>query len=165
MSARARAESGFVDLFRTEYPAVLRTVYFIVDSHSRAEDVTQEAFLQLFSHWKRVARYDRPGAWVRRVAIRQAVRERTRDRKRSELEKLRVDAIEPQLPDVDLQRALRSLSRMQRAVTVLHYLEERPVAEIVDLLGISDGSVKVHLHRARQRLATQLREEVNEDAG
>jgi len=164
MSRTQKTESGFVDLFRAEYAAVLRTVFFIVDNRPRSEDITQDAFVQLLTHWRSVARYDRPGAWVRRVAIRLAVRERTRDRRRGELEEVQVDQTHDELPDVDLQLALRSLSRMQRAVTVLYYLEQRPIAEIVDLLGISDGSVKVHLHRARQRLAEQLREKVNEDA-
>jgi RNA polymerase sigma factor (sigma-70 family) len=53
---------------------------------------------------------------------------------------------------------------MQRATVVLFYFEDRPVAEIADILGISDGSVKVHLHRARQRLVVLLGEEVGEDA-
>ena len=44
------------------------------------------------------------------------------------------------------------------------YLEDRPIAEVVEILGISEGSVKTHLHRARQRLAALLKEEVEEGA-
>jgi DNA-directed RNA polymerase specialized sigma24 family protein len=60
---------------------------------------------------------------------------------------------------------VHSLPTMQRATTVLFYFEDRPVAEIVDILGISEGSVKVHLHRARLRLAERLDEVVSDDAG
>ena len=59
---------------------------------------------------------------------------------------------------------MQRLPAMQRAAVVLFYFEDRPVAEIADILGISDGSVKVHLHRARQRLMVLLGEEVGEDA-
>ncbi len=50
---------------------------------------------------------------------------------------------------LDIVRALETLPRMQRAVLVLQYLEDRSVAEIAELLGISAGSVKTHSHRGR----------------
>lgn len=158
-------ELEYAWLFRAEYPMVLRTVYLILGDRGRAEDVTQEAFVQLLSHWKKVSRYERPDAWVRRVAIRLAMRTLRRDRLRGVLEREtgRTDVIRP--PDVDLADALRQLPVKQRACVLLFYFEDRPIAEIVHILGISEGAVKVHLHRARQRLATLLAEEVDEDAG
>jgi DNA-directed RNA polymerase specialized sigma24 family protein len=67
------ADLEFDWLFAEEFPAVMRSVYLIVHDLDRAEDITQDAFVQLLRHWKKVSRYDRPGAWVRRVAIRLAV--------------------------------------------------------------------------------------------
>jgi len=160
------AEAGpeYTWFFRAEYPMVLRTVYLIVGDRGKAEDVTQEAFIQLLSHWKKVSRYERPEAWVRRVAIRLAVRTQKRERVRALLERetVRDQALRP--PDVDLANALRELPLKQRACVLLFYYEDRPIAEIVEILGISEGAVKVHLHRARQRLATLLGEGVDEDA-
>lgn len=159
-----RDELEYAWFFRAEYPMVLRTVYLILGDRERAEDVTQEAFVQLLSHWSKVARYERPDAWVRRVAIRLAVRMLRRDRLRGSLERetTRSDTIRP--PDPDLADALRQLPVKQRACVLLFYFEDRPIAEIASILGISEGAVKVHLHRARQRLATLLGEEVDEDA-
>jgi RNA polymerase sigma-70 factor (ECF subfamily) len=150
--------------FRAEFPGVLRTVFLILHDRGRSEDVTQEAFIQLLAQWKKVSRYDRPDAWVRRVAIRQAVRMMKRDRMRTELERIEASALEPDLPDVDLARAVQALPAMQRVAVVLFYFEDRPIADIADILDISDGSVKVHLHRARQRLAAILEGEVGRDA-
>jgi RNA polymerase sigma-70 factor (ECF subfamily) len=87
-----------------------------------------------------------------------------RDRTRTELERAEAVAPDPDLPDVDLARAVQRLPAMQRAAVVLFYFEDRPVAEIADILDISDGSVKVHLYRARQRLAALLEGEVGRDA-
>jgi RNA polymerase sigma factor (sigma-70 family) len=67
------------------------------------------------------------------------------------------------LPDVDLARAVESLSPQQRACVVLYYFEDRSVPEITDLLEIAEPTVRVHLHRARQRLFDLLTEEVTDD--
>ena len=150
--------------FRSQYPMVLRTVYLILGDRGRAEDVTQEAFIQLLAHWRKVSRYERPEAWVRRVAIRLAVRTAKRDRVRGVLERDAPRREQHPPPDVDLAAALRRLPVRQRACVLLFYFEDRPIAEVVDILGISDGAVKVHLHRARQRLSELLKEGVDEDA-
>lgn len=52
--------------------------------------------------------------------------------------------------------ALRKLSPRQRAVLVLSYWQDLPAGEIADVLGISEGSVKKHLARARAALRKEL---------
>jgi RNA polymerase sigma-70 factor (sigma-E family) len=156
-------ESAFAWLFRDEYPAIVRTAYLIVGDRAAAEDVAQEAFVRLYARWRRVSRYDRPGAWVRRVAIRLATRARRRE---STLQ------LEPEQPgttdttvDPDLRRAILSLPPNQRAAIVLHYLEDLPVAQVAEAMGVATSTAKVHLHRARKRLAVLLGEETNDVVG
>jgi RNA polymerase sigma-70 factor (sigma-E family) len=55
--------------------------------------------------------------------------------------------------------AMRALPERQRDCVVLHYYEELSDVEIARTLGISVGSVKTHLHRARAALATMLEDE------
>jgi len=150
-------------LFRAAYPGVLRTAFLIVHDRGRAEEVSQEAFLQLLEHWGRVSQYERPDAWVRRVAIRMAVKQAKRDRSRVVLERSVRPVREDPAPDIDLSRAIATLAPMQRAVVVLYYLEDRPVLEIARVLQVSESTIKQHLHRARARLAVLLDEEVTED--
>lgn len=148
------AAEEFTVLFRNEYAPVLRTAYLLVGDRAVAEEITQEAFTRLYVHWKRVSRYERPGAWVRRVAIRLATGMRARRR---------AHPPEPPAPpgarDLDLHRAILTLPRRQRAAVVLHYFEDRPVTEVGRILGCSESTAKVHLHRARKRLAQVLSEE------
>ncbi len=160
----AETDLEYAWFFRAEFPMVLRTVFLILGDRGKAEDVTQEAFIQLLSHWKKISRYERPDAWVRRVAIRLAVKAQRRERMREVLERDTSGPRVPNAPDVDLANALQQLPLKQRTCVLLFYYEDRPIAEIVDILGISEGSVKVHLHRARERLATLLGEEVDESA-
>ena len=159
----ADADLQFDWLFADEFPAVMRTVYLIVHDLGRAEDITQDAFVQLLRHWKKVSRYDRPGAWVRRVAIRLAVEAARRERLRALLER-KVEPPPIRGPvDVDVLRAVRQLPGMQRAAVVLCYFEDLPSSEIAGILRCSEATVRVHLHRARKRLAELLGEEVIED--
>jgi len=55
------------------------------------------------------------------------------------------------------------LPAKQRAAVALHYYEDRPVAEVADLLGCSTTATKVMLHRARQALAAALAEKELDD--
>jgi RNA polymerase sigma-70 factor (sigma-E family) len=163
VETETETESAFAWLFRDEYPAIVRTAYLMLGDREAAEDVAQEAFVRLYARWRKVSRYDRPGAWVRRVAIREASRARR---------KPRALALAPEQPggaetpaDLDLRRALLSLPSNQRAAIVLHYLEDLPLAQVAELMGVATSTAKVHLHRARKRLALLLGEETNDVAG
>ena len=150
--------------FRSEYPMVLRTVYLILGDRARAEDVTQEAFIQLLPHWRKVSRYERPEAWVRRVAIRLAVRTARRDRVRAVLERETPRSEERPPPDVDLADALRRLPFKQRACVLLFYFEDRPIAEVADILGHLGWGGEGTPPPSEAALVELLREEVDEDA-
>lgn len=163
IEAETEAESAFAWLFRQEYSAIVRTAHLMLGDRAAAEDVAQEAFVRLYARWRRVSRYDKPGAWVRRVAIRLASRARRRS---STLELAQEQPGPADTPaDPDLRRALLSLPPNQRAAVVLHYLEDLPVAEVAEILGIATSTARVHLHRARKRLATLLGEETNDGVG
>ncbi|WP_432478961.1 RNA polymerase sigma factor [Nocardioides sp. GXQ0305] len=156
---------GYDGFFRACYLPVVRTVFLIVHDRALAEDVAQEAFYRLLKHWRSVSTYELPEAWIRRVAIRIAVREVQRSAARAIKERCEIVVQHDDLPDPDVARAVRQLSPMQRTAVVLYYWEDRPVAEIADLLEVSDATVKQHLHRARSRLADLLSEGVTDHAG
>jgi len=158
----AEPDADFVRFFRAEYPALIRSMYLIVHDREQARDIAQEVFAELFSRWRRISRYDRPDAWVRRVAIRMAVRGIRRERQRRRLEQS-FDRSPPSRPlDLDVLRAVAKLPRAQQAAVVLFYFEDRPIAEVADLLACSEVTAKVHLHRARKRLTELLGDEESE---
>ena len=152
-------------VFRSTYPSVLRTTYVVLHDLGRAEEVTQDAFLELLRHWRTVASYDRPDLWVRRVAIRKAQRERHRAWLRVELERSTVayDTFQVPTPAPEVLAAVRRLAPKQRAVVVLFYFEDRPMSEIAEILGCSESTGWSQLHTARRHLAQALAEEVTDD--
>lgn len=171
MARERRVETqGFDDLFAAQFAPVTRTIYFVLRDWSRAEEITQEAFVKLLKHWRKVSRYERPDLWVRRVAIRDAIRDRSRERRRSELHALAGYALETAADPgtlgtnhSDLVTQLQRLAPQQRAVVVLFYLEDRPMDEIAEIVGCAPSTAWNHLRSARVRLAALMGEEVSED--
>lgn len=148
----------FDSVFAAEYAPVLRTIFLICHDSHQAQDVTQEAFVELLRHWDKVSRYERPGAWVRRVAIRKLVKAMRREVRRREAE----IAFEPPATmgpaDIDVLRAVRALPLRQRTAVVLYYYEDRPLDEVAELLDCSPSTAAAHVHRARAKLGGLLQE-------
>jgi RNA polymerase sigma-70 factor (ECF subfamily) len=134
----------------------VRTAYLIVRDREAAEDAAQDAFSQLYVHWAKVSKYEQPQAWVRRVAIRIAIRTARRDSRRHLLSRESATPADSGRTELDLMPALGTLPPQQRAAVVLFYFEDRPTEEIGRILGCSTSTAKVHLFKARQKLAGLL---------
>lgn len=162
-AAEART-SGFEAFFRSEYPRLVALLVAVTGSRPVAEELAQEALLRAHVRWDRIVRYDRPGAWVRRVALNLASHHRNRRRS----EQRAVDRLRRQRPSEpyayadgsvagdDFWALVRRLPPRQAAAVALHHLEDRPVAEVAAILGCAQGTAKAHLHKGRAALARML---------
>ncbi len=99
----AEGEDDFADMFRREYQSVVRAVLPIVGDQGEAEAIAQDAFEKALGRWGRIRNYDRPGGWVRRVAIRDAVRSFNRGNRASSLRVDSIAASEPVTDRIDLR--------------------------------------------------------------
>ena len=83
------------------------------------------------------------------------------------MERFRRQEVEPLAATVSAEvlAAVRDLSPKERAVVVLFYFEDRPIAEIAQTLDCSESAAAMRLHRARKRLAVTLSEEVDHHVG
>ena len=160
-------DAALRELFGRHAPwlaARLRSVLSAAD----VEDVLQETFLAVW----RGARGYRPSGpaagWIWGIARRQAalfLRRRgpaamvlpaviAADGRHAE------DPADAALSRADLADAVAALGpegSPDRRVWQLMYVEDRPVAEVADLMGIPEGTVKSRAHRARRRLRAALR--------
>ncbi|MGI8434261.1 MAG: RNA polymerase sigma factor [Nocardioidaceae bacterium] len=159
------APEEFEWLFATQYRSIVWSANVILHDYSKAEEIAQDAFVSLLENWKKVAQYDRPGAWVRRVAIRLATRAAKREAQGAQLAAAWPTVADVQPVDLDLMAAIRQLPPRQRAVIALFYIEDLPVSEVADILSCGTATVSVHLHRARKRLTELLGEEVEASVG
>lgn len=126
---------------------------------SDAHDVVSAAVLRSISSrtWSTVS--DRR-AYLYRAVLNQAKNEH-RDRQRRWAKELRAASdSRSYLPEYrpEVLTAVRRLSLRQRAVIILHYWEDLSPTDVAERLGISDGSVRRHLARARSKLRRILDE-------
>lgn len=167
MTTADRAITDFDGFFAVEFPAIARAAWFVVLDAEIAKEIAQEAFCRALQRWERISAYERPGAWVRTVAIRLAIRTRDKRRRETALTDLSRDDtgdpagvaadLEGPGPDnADLATALRTLPRQQRAAVVLRYLCDLDIDELAAAIGCKPTTARVHLHRARQALGELL---------
>ena len=166
----AVGDASFEDVFRADHRAVVAIALALTGSRAVAEEVAQEAFLRAHQRWDRIGTYERPGAWVRRVAINLALsdqRRRTSERRAiARLELVRDDDGDRAAGVVEADEfwaAVRELPPQQRTAVVLRYVEDRPVADIAEILEVAEGTAKAHLHKARRALARRLTIDLEEE--
>jgi RNA polymerase sigma-70 factor (ECF subfamily) len=146
-----------------EYPAVVAAVGLITGNRQDAADAVQDAIVGFLAKPPR-REIDNVAAWLTVVASNR-LRDQYRSRAAESRALGRVGVAEEsvtdatRLLDLDVVAALDSLPLQQRQVCVLHYLLDQSVATIAEGLGVSEGTIKTQLHRARKSLAARLRRE------
>lgn len=141
-----------------DYPGVVAAVRFIAGDRTAAEDAVQDALVRLLGN-PPVEPVRSVAAWVTVVASNEArARHRRTGSERRAVERLGARRgadpdPEPAVERDDLLSALAALPLGQRQVCVMHYYLDRSVADIAADLGVSTGTVKTQLHRARTALA------------
>ncbi|WP_338073241.1 RNA polymerase sigma factor [Kibdelosporangium phytohabitans] len=127
------------------------------DTHA-AEDATQEAFVRAKRHWPKLMAYDKPEAWVQRVAF-QRLRRIQRSRRDQPTDESTVEHPDPgaDLADEVAQReelyaAIRTLPRRRAEVIVLCHLRGYSRCEVATMLRITESTVRTHLALAEAQL-------------
>jgi RNA polymerase sigma-70 factor (ECF subfamily) len=146
----------FDAFWRREQVSVTAFAYALTGSRTAAEDLAQEAFAAAAAAWSTL---QNPSAWVRRVVSNRAIsRWRRQGRETRALSRLALqrDTYRISEDDMSFWDAVRRLPRRQAQVVALYYLDDLPVAEIAETLGVAEGTVKATLFRGRAALARAL---------
>jgi RNA polymerase sigma-70 factor (ECF subfamily) len=153
-------------LLRLWYPKLLGSARRVVRSEDAAKDVVQETLLKLAQNLASLRDPEAFGKWSRRILYRCCfahLRREKRDRERTgDIESLAMIA-----PNADpealamrgesaLVEAVESLGSASREVVRMHYFFGLSLREIASRIRISEGAVKVRLHRARNQLRERL---------
>jgi RNA polymerase sigma-70 factor (ECF subfamily) len=161
---RAGDSAAFDALVQAYMRQAFQLAYRVVGHREDAEDLVQEAFLAAYQY---LDSYDatRPfGPWLMRIVLnRGANLRRSRARRETEPE---TDAVSPAPSALDeseraeareqLQRALATLSERQRMIVTLFDVDGLTSTEIGEMLDLSPGTVRWHLHEARRTLRSAL---------
>jgi RNA polymerase sigma-70 factor (ECF subfamily) len=155
---------AFEKLYRLHAGRVLGLCLRMLGDRDRAEELTQDVFVRV---WKKLGTYRERsafGSWLHRVTVNTVLshfRASRRDRDAASLEEV-PEAAEPDRRErpgdgVDLERAIAALPPRARLVFVLHEVQGHRHDEVASMMGISIGTSKAHLHRARAILRELLK--------
>jgi RNA polymerase sigma-70 factor (ECF subfamily) len=173
--------AAFEQLYRRYSGRVFAVCQRIVKNDSEAEDLTQEAFLQLFRKIHTFRNEAKFSTWLYRLTTNLALM-RLRKKRHPEvsldatLESEEEDPrplVEPGGPDlrlsgvvdrVNLSKAIAQLPDGYREMFIMHDVEGYEHHEIAKILGCSAGNSKSQLYKARLRLRELLQEELRSNA-
>jgi len=173
--AREGCEQSFESLVRENSEKMIQLALRLVNNRSDAEELVQEAFLRLYRSLSSFRGESRVGTWLYRTVTNLAIDylRREKIKRRLFFFKRSNDDYDPAdfAPTTDspqddqiiareelgyVLQSLDKLSARQRTVLTLRHQENLSIKEIAEVLGLSQGSIKVHLHRAVQTLRASL---------
>jgi len=153
---------------------IYRVAYAIVRDEVEADTITQDTFIQAYTHLAKFQGRSEFQTWLTRIAINRS-RDSLRRRRffrffsSTDDEKNREGFVEPvdDRPDPEreimahqlrgaIELAERQLSAQQKVIFRLRHYENRSLEEIAELLGLRSGTVRAHLFRAIHKIRKQL---------
>ena len=150
-----RREREFTDFYAGSAAALRRTAYVVVRDWDLAEDLVQQAMAKLYVAWPRV-RTETRMAYARRTVVNECLSHTRRHRPEIATDTVPDHPVDPPEPGPDLAGALTVLPARQRAIVALRFLDDLSVAEVAELLGIAEGTVKSQTSRALETLRRHL---------
>jgi RNA polymerase sigma-70 factor (ECF subfamily) len=163
--ARARApatrEAAFEELFARLRGQVFAVCLNVTGNAADADDALQETFLAVHAGLAKFRGQARLSTWVHRIAIRAALRVRSRRRTAADVHEVDPPARTPDPVLVGelggrIAAAMERLSAEHRVVVSLFAVDDLGHAQIAEILGVPEGTVWSRLHAARKRLAAEL---------
>lgn len=148
-----RAEALIEELYRERYVGFRNALAPIVGSREAAHDVVQEAFARALRDARQLRQADSLPAWVWRIALRIALRERGRALDGELSEDL---MILDEGRDPALAAAIRSLPPKRRLILFLRYYADFTYLEIADATGVTEGTVAATLSQTHAALLNQF---------
>lgn len=164
--SKASAQVEFTLWLTQRQSMLIRAARTICFDAQNAEDVLQEALIDVFERWDKVSKHENPEAYVIRVMVSKHIDMRRKWARRRDEKEVSFDLPEEVLQISDqsddvlqrllVQSALKSLSAMQRAVLVLTYEYGFVLREVAEVLEIPTGTAASHLARGKAAVAAHI---------
>ncbi len=144
----------------------------IVENRAEAEEVAQDGFIKAFHYLKKFNREAKFSTWLYRIVFNTAISYKRKNKQQFEsIENSIVEysdrADQDLIKDdkrVFLSQAMQKLSDADRIAVEFFYIKEFSLEETAEMLGQNINTLKVRIHRARQRLADELKKILKEEA-
>ena len=159
--AIAGDHAAFSELATAAIGGLYRLAYLILRDAEPANDAVQNALIAAWRDVRGLRDPDRFEAWLHRLTVRACYRVARSERRRSNAEVVLTETHDVASGDDSLrllairdllERGFARLSAQERAVLVLHYHLDLPLAEAAEVMGMPLGTMKSRLNRATQAL-------------
>ncbi|MEZ5097335.1 MAG: SigE family RNA polymerase sigma factor [Nocardioides sp.] len=142
-------------------PGLLRLAFVLTGDPAEAEDVVQEALSRALPRWSRIAEMEFPEAYVRRMVVNAHTSRWRRFRRRETpvADPMPVDTVARGADPDDRDRVWRAclaLPESQQVAVVLRFFEDLTYAEIAQVTGAREGTVRVRVSRGLAALRREL---------
>lgn len=177
--ARQGEERAFARLVEAHSERAIALAWRLVGHREDAEEIAQEAFLRLHRSLPTFRGDSSVATWIYRTVSRLAIDHLRREKLKRRLffflgagpgeQAVSLEGVpDPAAPSpldqllsretaLRMHQVLNRLPPRQKAVFVLRHLEEMTLREIAETLGLEEGTVKTHLHRAVERFRKEYR--------
>src|SRR6218665_1097664 len=151
----------FEELYTTYSPKVFRLCLGYVNDKDQAKDLTQETFIRVWQSLDKFRNESSIGTWIFRIASNICLRQIDRSSKMVkmevpfQLEDKKEEHLSEQLEI--LYKCIATLEESERLIISL-VLEDLPQKEIAAITGISEGNLRVKIHRIKQVLTQRFNE-------
>lgn len=162
--AREGDRDAFSKLVALSLGRLTAVARMILRDEYAAQDAVQEAFIEAWRSLPGLREPDRFDAWMRRLLVRACSKGTRRGNRVDAVEIRLTPADEPAIDDAvrvvgihdELERGLARLSHEQRAVVVLVYYLDLPLADAAQAMGVPLGTAKSRLNRATSALRAAI---------
>ncbi|MDA1091778.1 MAG: sigma-70 family RNA polymerase sigma factor [Acidobacteria bacterium] len=178
---KAGEDAAFETLVRTSSQRLLAVARRFARTEEDAQDIVQTAYLNAFLALEKFEGQAQLSTWLHRIVVNTALTKLRTQRTKPEesietlLPRFKADGhhveqfldwsapadvlVERSETRAVVRRCIAELPEAYRTVLLLRDIEERSTREVADALDLSMAAVKTRLHRARQSLATRLRQQ------
>lgn len=172
IKARQGDRRAFGRLVNRYKDRILYLVYDFLRDYEVAKDVAQEIFIKVYRNLNHFEERSAFSSWLYRIAVNTCLdvkRQKSRQQERLEIEysdelSAQPGAIEISDREYDdsLLSAMDQLSENQQKAIVLRFFQDQTIKEISEVMGCSDSTVRVHLHRGLVKLGDIINKSGNE---
>lgn len=151
---------NFETIYKAYWQKVFRLCMGYVNDTASAKDLSQETFIKIWKQLPKFRNESSIGTWIFRIATNTCLRQIQKENKmpKSELPlEIKEEAIEICI-EKDLQFLYQCISELQEIDRIIISLELEDInqKEIAEIVGLSEGNIRVKIHRIKEKLTKKF---------
>ncbi|NOU59641.1 RNA polymerase sigma factor [Marinifilum sp. JC070] len=156
---------NFETIYKSYWQKVFRLCMGYLNDTDAAKDLAQETFIKVWTQLPNFRNEASIGTWIFRIASNTCLRQIQKENKISKSE-LPLD-IKDEIQETDIEKDIKFLyqyiSELQEVERIIISLELEDInqKEIAEIVGLSEGNVRVKIHRIKEKLIQKFKKNGN----